>query len=76
MEIRLKGKVEIINYSYGVIFSDSFNEKFIFLKSSIIDEDRLKIKKNDLVSFELKPDKMSDYASIGDNYLDTIRIDK
>ena len=26
--------------------------------------------------FELKSDKMSDHASIGDNYLDTMRIDK
>ena len=57
MELLLKGKVQKLGTTFGVIKSNDYNELHFFILSDIIDNDKTKIKLGDNVSFELKTNK-------------------
>tara|TARA_B110000238_G_scaffold195092_1_gene233843 strand:- start:1091 stop:2713 length:1623 start_codon:yes stop_codon:yes gene_type:complete len=57
MELLLKGKVQKLGTTFGVIKSDDYNELHFFILSDIIDNEKTKIKLGDNVSFGLKTNK-------------------
>ena len=57
MELLLKGKVQKLGTTFGVIKSNDYNELHFFILSDIIDNDKTKIKLGNNVSFELKTNK-------------------
>jgi len=57
MQLTLKGKVKKLGITFGIIKSNDYNELHFFIISDIIENDRLKIKLADTVSFELKTNK-------------------
>ena len=57
MKLLLKGKVKKLGSTFGVIKSNDYNELHFFILSDIIENDRLKIKLGDTVTFELKTNK-------------------
>ena len=57
MEFNLTGKVKRIGDTFGIIKSNEYDEEHFFIKSDVVEGDRLKIKLGDTVNFELKTNK-------------------